>query len=75
MRGARALTAAIATFDASWRHSNCTVRAGDHRNKGTIKITTVEIKVKMFLESILPATMASDSASRVRATLASSLVV
>jgi len=41
-----------------------TIRAGDHRNKRVIKIETVEIKVKMFLESILPATMASDSASR-----------
>ena len=57
------LTVVVATFVASWRDSNCTVRASDHINKGTIKITIVEIKVKMFLESILPATMASDLAS------------
>ena len=74
MRGPRALMVAIATFAASWRNSNCTVRAGDHRNKGTIKIKTVEIKVKMFLESILPTTMALDSSSRARAALASSSV-
>ena len=64
MRGPRALTAAVAMFVASWRFSNYTVRAGDHRNKGTIKRKTVEIKLKVFLESILPTTMASNSASR-----------
>ena len=67
--------ATVAKFAASRRDSNCTVRAGDHRNKGAIKIKTVEIKIKMFLESILPATMALDSASRARAALASSSVV
>ena len=72
MRGPRALTAIVATFAACWRDSNCTVRAGDHRNKRTIKIKTVEIKIKVFLESILPTTMGSDSASRARAVLASS---
>ena len=73
MRGPWALTDVVAAFTASWRDSNCTNRAGDHRNKGTIKIKTVKIKVKMFSESILPATMASDSASRAQAALASSL--
>ena len=63
--------AAVATFAASRRDSNCTVRAGDHRNKGAIKIKIVEIKIKVFLESILPATIASDSASRAQAALAS----
>ena len=52
------------TFAASWRDSNCTVRANDHRNRRAIKIKIVEIKIKVFLESILPATMASDLASR-----------
>ena len=62
----------VATFVASQRDSNCNVRAGDHRNKGAIKIKTVEIKIKVFLESILPATMVLDSASHARAALASS---
>ena len=82
MRGARALTASVAAFAASWRDSNYTVKDGDHRNKEDIKaktveikIKTIEIKVKMFLESILPATMASDSASHARVALASSSVV
>ena len=72
MRGPQALMASAATFAASWRDSNCTIRAGDHKNKSAIKIKTVEIKIKVFFESILPTTMASNSASRARATLASS---
>ena len=75
MRGPQALTATVAMFTASWRVSNCTIRAGDHRNKGAIKIKIVEIKVKVFLESILPVSMASDLASRARAALASSSAV
>ena len=71
-RGPRVLTAIVAAFAASWRFSNCAVRAGNHRNKGTIKIKTVEIKTKVFLESILPTTMALDSARHARAALASS---
>ena len=55
--------ASMAAFAASWRDSNCTIRAGDHRNGRAIKIMTVKIKIKVFLESILPATMASDLAS------------
>jgi hypothetical protein len=58
------LTATIATFSASQRDSNCTIRAGDHRNKGAIEIKTVEIRRRVFLEFMLPATMASDLASR-----------
>ena len=54
--------AAIAAFTASWRFSNCTIRAGDHRNKEDIKAKTVEIRRRVFLEFILPATMALDLA-------------
>ena len=74
MRGAWALTAAVATFTASWRDSNCTVRADNHINKGAIKIKTVEIRRRVFLEFILPATTALDLASHARAALASSSV-
>ena len=65
----------IAAFTASWRFSNYTVRASDHINKEDIKAKTVEIRRRVFLEFILPATMASNSASHARAALASSLVV
>ena len=69
----QALTVFVAAFTASWRDSNCIIRAGNHRNKKTIKIKTMEIRVKAFQGFILPATMASDSASYARTTLASSL--
>jgi len=59
---------------ANWRFSNCTIRAGDHRNKRAIKTRIVEIEIRIFLEFILPATMALDSANRARAALASSSV-
>ena len=72
MREPRALTVSVATFVASWRDSNCTVRAGDHKNRRVIKTKTVEIRIKVFLKSILLTTMESDSASRTRAALASS---
>ena len=49
MRAPQALTATVATFATSWRDSNCTVRAGDHRNKRAIKIKIVEIKNKCVL--------------------------
>jgi len=71
-KGLRALTATIATFAASWRFSNCTVRASNHINKRAIKTRTVEIEIRVLLEFILPTTMASDSARRARAALASS---
>ena len=51
------MTATVATFVASWRYSNCTIRAGDHRNKEDIKAKIVEIKIKVFSKSILLATM------------------
>ena len=72
MRGPRALTTFVATFAASWRDSNYTIRAGDHRNRRAINIKTMEIRIRAFLEFILPATMASDSASHARAAIASS---
>ena len=74
-KGPQALTAAVATFAASWRFSNCAVRAGNHRNKGAIKTRTVEIETRVFLEFILPTIMVSDLANRTRAALASSPVV
>ena len=66
------MTVAVAAFVASWRFSNCTVRAGNYRNKGAIKTKTVEIEIRVFLEFILPATMALDLANIARAALASS---
>ena len=64
-----------ATFAASWRDSNYTVRACDYRNGRAINIEAMEIRMEAFLEFILPTTMALDSASRAQAALASSLVV
>ena len=75
MGGPRASMASTAAFTASWRDSNCTIWAGNHRNRKTIKIKAVEIRMEAFMELILPATMASDSASHARMGLASSLVV
>ena len=66
------MTVAIATFIASWRDSNCTVRAGDHKNRRAIKIKTVEIRIEAFLKFVLPTTAASDLASYARMALASS---
>jgi len=65
----------MATFAASWRDSNYTIRAGDYRNRRAINIEVKKIRMEAFLEFILPATMASDLASRTRTTLASSSVV
>jgi len=64
----------VATFAVSWRDSNCTVRAGDYRNRRAINMKAMEIRMEAFLEFILPATVVSDSASRARAALASSSV-
>ena len=58
------MMASAATFAASWRDSNCTIRASDYRNRRAINIEAMEIRMEVFLEFILPATMASDSASR-----------
>jgi len=74
-RGPRALTAAVAVFAASWRFSNCTVRASNHKNKRAIKTRIMEIEIRVFLEFIIPDTMASDSANRTQASLASSSAV
>ena len=63
-----------AAFSASWRFSNCTVRASNQRGKKIIKKRVVKIRMRIFLELGLPATMASDSANIARATLASSSV-
>ena len=42
----RALTASTVAFIASWRDSNCAVRADNHKNKKTIKIKIMNIRVK-----------------------------
>ena len=63
MMGPQALTASAAAFATSWRDSNCTVRAGNHRNRKTINIKIVKIRMEAFIELILPATAASDLAS------------
>ena len=62
MREPLALTSSVATFAASWRDSNCTVGADDHRRR-TIKIKAVEIRIEAFLKFILPTNVALDSAS------------
>ena len=64
--------ASATMFDASWRDSNCTIRAGDYRNRRAINIEAMEIRMEAFLEFILPTTMASDLASHAQTTLASS---
>ena len=73
MRRPRALMASTPTFTASWRDSNCTIRVGNHRNRKTIKIKRVKIRIEAFIELILPTTAASDSANCARTALASSL--
>ena len=72
MRGHRALTTSGATFIASWRDTNYTVRPGDYRNRRAINIEAMEIRMEAFLEFILPATVVLDLASRSRAALDSS---
>ena len=72
MREPRALTTSAATFAASWRDSSCTVRASNHRNRETIKMKAVEIRMEAFMELILPAIAVSDSASHAQMALASS---
>jgi len=63
--------ATVVALAASWRLSDCTIKAGNHRNKGAIKTKIVEIEMDVFLEFLLPTTMASDSANHARAALAS----
>ena len=71
-RGSHELTANVAAFAASWRFSNCTVRASNQRRKKIVKKGAVKIRMRVFLELGLPATMASDSANLTRVTLVSS---
>ena len=74
MGESHALTVSVAAFAASWRDSNCTVRASNHRNRKTIKIKAVEIRMEEFMELILPTTAMLDLASHARTALASSSV-
>ena len=55
--------AAISTFAASWRFSNCTIKASNQRGKKIVKKRAVKIRMRVFLELGLLATMASDSAN------------
>ena len=66
------MTAAVAAFVASWRFSNCTVRASNQRGKKIVKKGVVKIRVRVFLELSLPATMVLDLANLARAALVSS---
>jgi len=36
----------MAAFAASWRDSNCAVRADNHKNKKTVKVKIMEVRVK-----------------------------
>ena len=54
---------AVAVFAASWCFSNCTVRASNQRGKKIIKKGAVKIRMRVFLELGLLATMVSDSAN------------
>jgi len=36
----------MAAFAASWRDSNCAVRADNHKNKKTVKMKIMEVEVK-----------------------------
>ena len=74
-RGPQVLTADEAAFAASWTFSNCTIRASNQRDKKIVKKGAVKIRVRVFLELSLPATMASDSANLARAALVSSSMV
>ena len=38
--------ASMATFTASWRDSNCAIRANNHENKKTVKMKIMEVRVK-----------------------------
>ena len=46
MEEPRALTASMAAFAASWRDSNCAVRADNHENKKAVKMKIMEVRVK-----------------------------
>ena len=40
------MTSSTAAFAASWRDSNCAVRADNHKNKKTVKMKIMEVRVK-----------------------------
>ena len=40
------MTASTAAFAASWKDSNCAVRADNHENKKTVKMKIMEVRVK-----------------------------
>jgi len=66
---------AIATFTTSWRFSNWTIRASNHKSKLVVRTKAEGVRMEVFLEFILLATMASDSAGHALVALASSLAV
>jgi len=59
----------VAVFATSLRFSNYTVRASNQRSKKIIKKGAVKIRIRVFLELGLPATMASDLANLARVVL------
>ena len=65
----------VAVFATSLRFSNYTVRASNQRSKKIIKKGAVKIRIRVFLELGLPATMVSDSANFIGAALVSSSTV
>ena len=50
-------------FAASWKFSNCTIRARNQRGKKIVKKGVVKIRMRVFLELGLPTTMALDLAN------------
>ena len=54
MKEPQALTASMVAFVASWRDSNCAVKADNHENKKTVKIKIMEVRTKAFMGFILP---------------------
>ena len=44
------MTASTAVFTASWRDSNYAVRADNHKNKKTVKMKIMEVRVKSLHE-------------------------
>jgi len=47
------LIAAVATFAASWRFSNCTIRDVNHRKKETVKTKVEKIRTEADLKLIV----------------------
>ena len=42
------MTTSMAAFAASWRDSNCAVRADNHKNKKMVKMKIMDVRVKSF---------------------------